>query len=93
MNATQGPLTLGDPPLIATLALDGNVDPNMENRHCAHPHAGRNNGFPWWQVTFDNLYVIHNVTIFNRISSYYGGEWIIIELLLLYCVGNVLCPV
>ena len=44
-------------------AVDGNIDPNLDNGHCAHP-LGEGGEIASWEVTFDQPVVLFNVTVF-----------------------------
>ncbi|CAI9733301.1 receptor-type tyrosine-protein phosphatase T-like [Octopus vulgaris] len=47
-------------------AVDGNFDPGVTHKSCAHTEKERN---PFWQVTFDKPYKISQLRIYNRMKS------------------------
>ena len=65
-NATQGVNTYKD--AVATLAVDGNHNPDFKGGSCAH--SIDNSGAPydpaWWQVDLGATYVVLAVNITNR---------------------------
>ncbi len=47
----------------AEYAVDGNIDGNADNNHCAHPSTS---GYAHWEVSFNRTIVLLGVTVFNR---------------------------
>ena len=57
---------------VGGLAVDGNIDPNIEHDHCSHPWNDNRDPDPppdtyaSWVVSFNQSVVIYNVTVYNR---------------------------
>ena len=49
----------------ARLALDGNIDPDLNHNSCAHPTAPSGTN-AWWMVDLGDKYRIDRVIIYNR---------------------------
>ena len=71
MEATNFPDTYEPyrdfPHWVGRLAVDGNIDPDIEHSHCSHPSGG----YASWEVAFNQPVVIYNVTVYNRDQSTY----------------------
>ena len=65
MRTDQVGTFVHDRPWSSSLAVDGNIDPDAFNSHCAHTTHTTN---PWWRVRFDDMYVIQGVRIYNRVA-------------------------
>ena len=52
----------------ASLAVDGDIGPNLADGHCSHPD---NDGQPaWWSVDLGDLYQITSIIFFARNKFY-----------------------
>ena len=66
-TAIQGPTTWPDIyQNQADRAVDGNINPKLEDGSCSHPLAVDNTNGPWWQVDLGAQFVIVSVNITNR---------------------------
>ena len=57
---------------MAPRAVDGDIGPNLDGNHCAHPDNNNGQQPPaWWSVDLGNQYEISNIVLFAR-NSHYG---------------------
>ena len=50
----------------ASRAVDGNTNPIMRDKSCAHPVTSNRNMPAWWKVDLNDTYRIYSVVIYNR---------------------------
>ena len=69
-TATQGPSTWpSEFDNTPDRAVDGNLNPIIDDDSCAHPLAVDNVEGPWWQVDLGARFAIVSVNITNRLDQ------------------------
>ena len=55
----------------ASMAVDGDIGPNLAGGYCSHPADDDNRQPAWWSVDLGDLYQITDIVFFAR-NAYYG---------------------
>ena len=54
---------------VASRAVDGYINPNINDGYCAHPESKDTSKRAWWYVDLEDSYRISNIILFNRQGS------------------------
>ena len=58
---------------VASRAVDGNINPNIDDGYCAHPDSKDTSVRAWWYVDLEGTYRVAAIVLFNRLES--EGKW------------------
>ena len=54
---------------VASRAVDGYINPNINDGYCAHPDSKDSSVRAWWYVDLEDTYRISAIVLFNRQGS------------------------